>query len=93
VRDQENRIARDVTVAWLNANTAFERLAVTRQLLQQAAQALELAQARYDLGLSSIVELSQAQLNQTSAEIAGASAHYDYLIRRSALDYQTGSLQ
>jgi outer membrane protein len=81
-----------VRVAWLKANTAYQRLDLTAQLLQQAAQALDLAQARYDIGLSSIVELSQAQLNRTAAEIANVSARYDYQIQRAILDYQTGTL-
>src|SRR5262249_33476801 len=72
-RDLENRVARDVTVAWLDAKTAYQRLDLTRQLLAQTTDALELAQARYNLGLSSIVELSQAQLSKTSAEIGQAS--------------------
>jgi outer membrane protein len=61
--------------------------------LDQATQALDLAQTRYDLGLSSIVELSQAQLNKTSAEIASASAKYDYQLQRAVLDYQIGALR
>ncbi|MBI3666914.1 MAG: TolC family protein [Acidobacteria bacterium] len=93
VRDLENRIARDVRVAWLNADTAFRRLAVTAELLNQASQALDLAQARYDLGLGSIVELSQAQLNKTAAEIANAGAKYEYQIQHAVLDYQTGRLR
>jgi outer membrane protein len=86
----ENRITRDVQVAWLNSVTAFQRLTVTAELLAQAAQSLDLAQARYDLGLSSIVELSQAQLNLTSAQIANAGAKYEYGLQRAVLDYQTG---
>jgi outer membrane protein len=93
VRDLANRISRDVEVAWLNASTAQQRLQLTAEMLGQARQALELAQARYDLGLSSIVELSQAQLNQTAAEIASAGARYDYLIAMALLDYQTGALR
>jgi outer membrane protein len=93
VRDLETRIARDVEVAWLNANTAHLRLSLTAELLDHATQALDLAQTRYDLGLSSIVELSQAQLNKTSAEIAGASARYDYQLQRAVLDYQIGALR
>jgi outer membrane protein len=92
IRNLENNIARDVKIAWLNANTAFERLSVTAELMRQATLALDLAQSRYDLGLGSIVELSQAQLNKTSAEIASAQAKYDYQIQRAVLDYQTGAL-
>ena len=73
--------------------TAFERLGLTAQLLKQAQRALDLAQGRYDLGLSSIVELSQAQLNLTSAQIASASARYDYQAQRVVVDYQVGALR
>ncbi len=89
----ENRIARDVQVAYLNAVTGYQRLNATAELLAQSNEALQLAQARYDLGLSSIVELSQAQLNLTSAQIATASARYDYDLQRSVLDYQTGVIR
>jgi outer membrane protein len=93
VRDLENRIVRDVTVAWLDANTASERVELTRQFVEQARQSLELAQSRYDLGLSSIVELSQAQLIQTNAEIQYASARYELQIRRAVLEYQSGQIR
>ena len=93
LRDLENRVARDIQIAWLNASTAFERLGLTAQLLEQASLAMDLAQSRYDLGLSSIVELSQAQLNKTSAEIASASAKYDYQLLRAVLEYQAGALR
>ncbi len=90
LRSLENRIAHDVTTALLNASTAYQRLALTAELVQQATLALDLAQARYNLGLSSIVELSQAQLNLTSAQIAGSSAKFDYELQRAVLDYQMG---
>ena len=44
-------MVRDVRVAYLNAMTANDRMALTEQLLQQAQLALDLAQSRYDLGL------------------------------------------
>jgi outer membrane protein len=92
LRGLQNRIVRDVRTAWLSANSGFQRLAVTQQLVAQANLAVDLAQSRYKLGLSSIVELSQAQLNQTQAQIEQASAKYDYGAEISELEYQTGSL-
>jgi outer membrane protein len=62
---------------------------VTQQLLDQANLALNLAQARYHLGLGSIVELSQAQLQQTQAGISDAQARYDYRLSLAVLQYQT----
>ena len=64
------RSVRDVHTAWLEANNAFQRIGVTAELLNQSNQSLGLAQTRYQLGLSSIVELSQAQLQQTQADIS-----------------------
>jgi outer membrane protein len=93
LRDLQNRIVRDVRTAWLNANSAFQRLAVTEQLSNESTQAFDLAQSRYGLGLSSIVELSQAQLNKTQAEIARVSAQYDYEGQIAFLNYQLGRMQ
>ena len=90
LRDLQNRVTRDVRKAWLDANSAFQRLDVTQQLLNQATQALDLAQQRYKLGLSSIIELSQAQLNMTQAEITQTSAKYDYAASMSVLRFQIG---
>jgi len=76
ILDLRNRISRDVRTSWLDAITAYQRLSVSRQLLDQANQAFDLSQTRYKLGLGSIVELSQAQLQQTQAEIGNAQAGY-----------------
>jgi len=91
VKDLRNRIARDVQVTWLQAQSTYQRIAVSEQLLQQANLALDLAQSRYDLGLSSIVELSQAQLQKTEAEINNVNAKYQYQAALAALAYQAGS--
>jgi outer membrane protein len=92
LRDQENNIIRDVQISKFNLEYSYERLALTRQLLQNANRALELAQARFKGGLSSIIELSQAELNQTSAQIGEANARFDYQIQHAALDFQLGRL-
>jgi outer membrane protein len=89
VLDLRNRISRDVRAGWLNANTAYARLNVTQQLLDQANLALDLAQTRYNMGLSSIVELSQAQLQQTQAQISNAQASYDFRLASAILRYET----
>jgi outer membrane protein len=89
-RDLRDRIARDVRTAWLAANTAFQRVSVTAELAKQADLSLNLAQSRYQLGLGSIVELSQAQLQQTDAAIGYVNAQYQYRLTLSTLDFETG---
>jgi outer membrane protein len=85
-------IARDIRVSVLNAQTAFRRIAVADQFRSQTAQALALSQTRYKLGLSSIVELSQAQLQSTQAAVSAVNARYDYLLSLRGLDYARGQL-
>jgi outer membrane protein len=86
-----DRIARDVRRAWLTANSAQQRMSVTAELVKEANTALDLADTRYRLGLSSIVELSQAQLQQTEAQIANANARFEYEADLAALRFQSGS--
>ncbi len=93
LRDEQLRLSRDVRLAWANASTAYQRIDVTAQLVQQANLAVNLAQGRYNLGLASIVELSQSQLNQTQAEIENLSAKYDYQSQYQALQYTIGQLR
>jgi outer membrane protein len=88
LRDQ---IVRNISTAWLAANTAYQRVAVTAELLKEANLALNLAQTRYQLGLSSIVELSQAQFQQTDAAIGNTNAQYQYKLSLATLNYQIGA--
>jgi outer membrane protein len=90
VRTLRDAIARDLRTAVLNAQTAFERIGVTQGELNQASLALDLAQARYKIGLSSIVELTQAQLAQTQAEIDATTARYAYETGLAEVRYQLG---
>jgi outer membrane protein len=90
-RNLRDQIVRDVHTAWLQAGTAYQRIGVTAELVRQSNMALQLAQTRYQLGLSSIVELSQAELEQTSAAIDNTNAEYEYRLAVATLDYQVGT--
>jgi len=93
LRDLEDNVIRDVRIAWLNSQNAFDRYQISVQLLYNARQSYDLAKARYLNGLTSIVEFNQAELNLISAQITLASTQYEYLIQRSALSFQTGTLR
>ena len=89
--DLRNNVARDVRISWQDANQAFARLTVTQQLREQANLALDLAQQRYNLGLSSIVEFSQAELGKTEADITDTDARYRYRLSQLVLAYTVGA--
>jgi outer membrane protein len=90
--DLETEAARDVYDAWVDAKTAYDGISVSDDLLAAAQQSFQLAQSQYQAGTSSIVELSQADLQQIQAQITAATARFDYQVRRRALDLQTGTL-
>lgn len=89
-RDLRDQVVRDVRTAWLSANTSFQRVGVAAELAKEADLGLSLAQSRYQLGLGSIVELSQAQLQQTDAAIGYVNAQYQYRLSLSALNFEIG---
>ncbi len=92
LEEEQNDVARDVRMAWLRATTGYKQIGVAEELLANASETLDLAQSRYTAGLSSIVEVSQAELNKAQAEIATATARYDYQILAADLKYQLGDL-
>jgi outer membrane protein len=85
--DARNNIARDVRNAWEDTHRAFERLAVTQQLREQADLSMSLAQARYNLGLGSIVELTQGELEKTQADIEDTDAKFQYRLTQIVLAF------
>lgn len=93
LRDRQQQVARDVRDAWASAQTAYQALDVSAQLLREATLARNLAQGRYENQLSSIVDLTTAQLNLTSAEIENLNAKYDYQSRYAELQYAIGLLR
>jgi outer membrane protein len=93
LREAEDNTARDVRIAWAGVGTALQRLRTTNQLVQHATEAFNLARERYKVGSSSVIELSEAQLSETSAAISQATARYDTLIQKALLDFETGEIK
>jgi outer membrane protein len=90
-RDLRDRVVRDVRTAWLAVNTAYQRVSVSQELAKEADLGLSLAQERYKLGLASIAELSEAQLQQANAAIGYVNAQYQYRLSLSTLNFEIGA--
>lgn len=90
-RDLRDAVVRDVRTAWLAATTSFQRVGVAEELSKEADLSLNLAQSRYQLGLGSIVELSQAQLQRADAAIGYVNAQYQYRLALSTLNFEVGA--
>ena len=97
LRDEAEAIARDGALGvGGSATVAYQRMAVTAQMVQRQATLARgnwPAQGRYQLGLSTIVELTDAELNVTTAEVENVNARYDYQSQYAALQYTIGALR
>jgi outer membrane protein len=90
LRIAENDLSRDVRVAIANVTYTYARLDMAGKLLVQAGLSYDLAKSRFDLGLTSIVDLEQADLSRTSASMTESAVKQDYLIQLAVLDNRLG---
>ena len=84
-------VALDVKNATLALNDAVKRMATAAQNVQLAEEALRLANVRYNAGVSTMVELSDAELALTQAKTEYVNARYDYALALAALERATGN--
>jgi len=70
--------------------SAAESVRATEPLVEQARQALRLAQVRYRNQLGDLVELNSAQVAAAEAEAQHAQAQYGYKVAEAMLRYVAG---
>ncbi len=92
LKDYEEIVFKDVRNAWVRARTSYHSIAAAQDYEKAATEAFDLAQGRYTAGISSITEVSQAEVIRLQAQIALVTAHYDYLSRLAALAFESGDL-
>ena len=81
-----------VREAFLNLNTARERVEVSREAASQAEESLRIIQNRYEAGLATITDLLRAETARTSAQKNFLNALFDYRLSYAALELATGEL-
>ncbi len=88
----QQRVALEVRQAHLDYLTAQKQLDVTEKQLRSAEQALAAEQERYNVGASTLVELTQSRAAYEQAAGNRVTAIYTYLTRNRLLDYYTGAI-
>jgi outer membrane protein TolC len=78
-------VARDVRTALLNYYEADSRRGTTAANSEQAREALRIARVRYQAGVSTPVEVTDATLALTTAQVIQVNAEYDLLSARAAV--------
>jgi outer membrane protein len=88
--DLSNRVALEVTDAYLNLQTAQQQVNVAEREVSSAKSALTLSKERYRLGLASIVEVTTATTALLVANVRLLEARYGILAGAAALAFATG---
>jgi outer membrane protein len=90
VRSTELDIGREVEQAQLIVNEGRERIAAAQVAVASAQENFRLAQGRFDAGVGTILELTDAQLFLTQAQNTEAQALADYRIAVARLERAVG---
>ena len=88
--DLSNRIALEVTDAYLTLQAARQQIVVEEKEVESARSALTLAKERYRLGLASIVDVTTATAALLLAEVRLSEARFALQAGTAAVAYATG---
>jgi outer membrane protein len=89
-RELNEMITNEVADAYSDLNAAKSRLASADTLVDQAKEALALAQSRYANGVITNFELLDAQSSLRAAELSRLQARYDCVLARQAVARAAG---
>lgn len=90
IEDLRQQVILQVQTAFLNWQASLQRIERAEKALAASRAELELAEKRYETGLTSIVELEDAQRYYTYDDAAYASALYGFSVTKAAVDRATG---
>ena len=88
--DTKAAIALQLKIAYVRIQNAAEKLATATKELDQATESLRLSHSRYGEGMSSQVELSDAELAFTQAQTNVVNARYEQLGSQAELERAIG---
>ena len=90
--DQRQTVALEVRRALLDRDAAVERLAAAQARVAAAQRALTATQQRYDAGVATLLEVTQARADMTAATSDLVNARYTLLFQEESLDYYAGEM-
>jgi outer membrane protein len=85
--DQRRSIAIELQQALLDYNVAQQQLVVAREERAYAQEALKEIVTRYDKGMATVAELTQARAQHVEATGGEAVANHNVLLRQLAIDF------
>ncbi|MBL0226099.1 MAG: TolC family protein [Geobacteraceae bacterium] len=84
------QIIKEVESAWFGGNDAAARMVSTQKEVDAANESKSLAEGRYQEGIGSIIEVTDAQSQTLDAQTANIQAKFDYYTAQARLDRAVG---
>lgn len=92
LRDQEYGVREEVRQAYNDYRSYAKRLESSQKALRAAERSYETQKQRYEVGASTLIELSDASARYTEAQSNLANALYNLVFQEKLLDYYIGRL-
>ncbi len=87
---QKKDLELQIRTAYLNLQSAEEKISVTQEAAKSAEEDLNLTQEKYNLGAASTLELLDAQVSYRTAKTNEVNALFDYTVAVSELEKALG---
>ena len=88
--DTERQVALEIQTAYLDLQQAAETVAASRETVELAEKSLEIARTRYDNGLATYLDYTDANLALRVAQLTRLQALHDHMNARARLDQASG---
>lgn len=89
-QNRRNELYRTIRVAWLDMRSSMTTLEASGEQLTATEEALMYAQKKYDAGLLDFYSYLEVLNTQSNAEMQANTARFDFLLKRSVLDFYQG---
>ena len=83
-------VSKEVEQSYLDVKSGWELIRASKKALEAARENLRLAWGRYQAGVSTIIEVTDAQVQFSQADLKFVQALYDYRVFEAKLDKAIG---
>ncbi|MEW6387798.1 MAG: TolC family protein [Thermodesulfobacteriota bacterium] len=83
-------VSKEVDQSFLDLKTSWELIRATKKALEAARENFRLAQGRYRVGVGSIIEVTDAQVQYFQSDLRHVQALYDYRVNEAKLEKAVG---
>jgi outer membrane protein len=90
-RDVERQVSSDVEQAEADVQTALSKISISELQVQQAREAVSIAQSRYETGSVTNLDLLDAQAAESAARLGRIQALYKYVMSNYELQRAIGA--